>query len=163
MFRAHSNPLAPFAAGKRAYLPRALLVTLGLLFALYLVTASGARLEPLLEKLADQRQLFFRLLFASRTLSLDMARAMARRLYGRSRVLENLGSRRRGEPSRFIRMAGSPSYSRSAREPRLVGWPRPPAPPDANGHPAARLGAGGSSLPRPGSAITGRRRGCSAG
>jgi hypothetical protein len=74
-----------------AYLPRALFVTLGLFLAVSLLTVScspmGSRLAgvQLLEKLLDQKQFFFRLLFASRAFSLDLALALASHLLRRTR------------------------------------------------------------------------------
>ncbi|HEX8699923.1 MAG TPA: hypothetical protein VF815_13855 [Myxococcaceae bacterium] len=79
------------SARQPAYLPRALFVTLGLFFVLSLLTASGAPLglrlagSQLLEKLLEQKQLFFRLLFASRSLSIDMTLALASHLIRRTR------------------------------------------------------------------------------
>ncbi len=79
------------SARQPAYLPRALFVTLGLFFVLSLLTASGTppglrlAVSQLLEKLLDQKQLFFRLLFASRALSLDTTLALASHLIRRTR------------------------------------------------------------------------------
>jgi hypothetical protein len=85
------KPLFHLSARQPAYLPRALFVTLGFFFVLSLLTASGTPLSSrlaggqLLEKLLDQKQLFFRLLFASRALSIDLARALASHLIRRTR------------------------------------------------------------------------------
>jgi len=79
------------SAKQPTYLPRALFVTLGLFFVLSLLTASGTPLglrlagSQLLEKLLDQKQLFFRLLFASRAFSLDTTLALASHLIRRTR------------------------------------------------------------------------------
>jgi len=83
--------LGHLAARLPACAPQALIVTLGLFLFLALLMTSGAPVgsrlagAQVLEKLLDQKQLFFRLLFASRAFSLDLARALSSHLIRRTR------------------------------------------------------------------------------
>ncbi len=86
MFSPGSTQLIHLPPRKAACLPSAPFVTLVLFLALSVMTACGSPLAGrLIGPLLDQKQLFFRLLFASRAFSMDLARALASHLLREAR------------------------------------------------------------------------------